>query len=57
MKLATLLLGIGIIALLVFASRPRHSTNPSSVTEIESYIEKSVARNTPPGISIVVIKN
>lgn len=57
MKLATLLLGVGIIALLVFASRPRLSTNPSSVTEIESYIEKSVARNTPPGISIVVIKN
>lgn len=57
MKLATLLLGVGIIALLVFASRPRLSTNPSSVTEIENYIEKSVARNTPPGISIVVIKN
>ncbi len=57
MKLATLLLGIGIIAFLVFAGRPRLSTNPSSVTEIESYIEKSVARNTPPGISIIVIKN
>ena len=56
MKLA-LLLGTGALILLIIAIQPRLSANPSSVKEIESYIEKSIDRNKPPGISITIIKN
>jgi len=57
MKLTLLLFGIGAIVFLVIASQPHLPANPSAVREIEGYLEKSVARNKPPGISIVVIKN
>ncbi|HEY5730757.1 MAG TPA: serine hydrolase domain-containing protein, partial [Anaerolineales bacterium] len=50
------LLGIGVLVLLILAAQPRLSANPSSIKDIESYIEQSVARNKPPGISITVIK-
>jgi len=57
MKILILLFGMGVIIVLAIASHPRIPNNASAVTEIESYIEKSVARNKPPGISVVVVKN
>ena len=57
MKLLILLFGAGAIIVLAIANQPRIPNNVSSVTEIESYIEKLVARNRPPGVSVVIVKN
>ena len=57
MKSSMFFLTIGILVFLTITRQPKIPANPSSIAEMEIYIEKSVAKNTPPGISIAVIKN
>jgi len=57
MKTTIILISIGAILLLIKIAQPRLPSTVTSVIEIESYIEKSVARNTPPGLSVVVVKD
>ncbi|HSM72769.1 MAG TPA: serine hydrolase domain-containing protein, partial [Anaerolineales bacterium] len=58
MKFAMSFLGVLIVvALLLLVAQPRISAHPTSIVEIENYVEKKVNQNKPPGISIAVVKN
>ncbi len=57
---AILLLPIGLLVVGFFLFRPKAPHLPGTiagVAELEDYIEKSVRSGTPPGMTLVVIKN
>lgn len=56
MKIAIPLIIIVVSVLLVNAAQPRLPASPKSIIDIEAYIQKSIARQNPPGLSVVVVK-
>ena len=57
MKPVLVLLTIAILSILIAVTRPHLSDNPTSVAEIESYINQLVAKDLPPGLSVAVVKD
>ena len=57
MKFFLFLLSFLLIFLLWKIRQPRFSGTATSIQEIEAYIDKLLAKNKPPGLSVVVVKD
>lgn len=52
-----LILVLALLVGLAVAARPRLPSNPASLSEVETAIDKMVRKNQPPGLSVSVVKD